>query len=143
MSGSSKFARFDRLLNTVSSFVGKGKKKALELVKDDQIARETIPLGEQDIIKLEKVVCKLYNEHQCDRVDELCYKMFCTGNNKSLFGKPPQACKLSSIYIWRCALDPQSPDIGPENQRWQLRDGQLEMVWTVLTIRPLQKPLWS
>ena len=54
----------------VSSFVGKGKKKALQLVKDDQIARETvqilgetIPLGEHDIIKLEKVVCKLYNQH--------------------------------------------------------------------------------
>lgn len=67
--------------DTVSSFVGKGKKKALKLAKDDQISRktvqilgETIPLGEHDIIKLEKVVCKLYNEHQCDRVDELRYK---------------------------------------------------------------------
>ena len=51
--------------DTVSSFVGKGKKKAL----DCHIARETvqilggtIPLGEHDINKLEKVVCKLYNE---------------------------------------------------------------------------------
>ena len=67
--------------DTASSFVGKGKKKALKLIKDDQISRETvqilgetIPLGEHDIIKLEKVVCKLYNEHQCDRVDELRYK---------------------------------------------------------------------
>lgn len=47
--------------DTVSLFVGKGKKKALELVKDNQIARETvqilgetIPLGEHTIIKLEK-----------------------------------------------------------------------------------------
>ena len=137
--------------DTVSSFVGKGKKKALELVKDDQIARETvqilgeaIPLGEHDIIKLEKVVCKLYNEYQCDRVDELRYKMFCKGKNVQSHQLPPTRASLENhlkranyqAYIWKCALDPQSPDIGPENQGWQLRDGQLEIVWTVLAPAP-------
>ena len=133
--------------DTVSSFVGKGKKKALELVKDDQIARETvqilgetIPLGEHDIIRLEKVVCKLYNEHQCDRVDELRYKMFCKGKNVHSHQLPPTRASLENhlkranyqAYIWKSALDSQSPEIGPQNQGWQLRDGQLEIVWTVL-----------
>ena len=68
MSGYSKFARFDRL-RYCQLVCWKGQEKAFELVKDDQIARktiqilgETIPLGEHDIIKLEKLVCKLYNE---------------------------------------------------------------------------------
>ena len=89
--------------NTVSSFVGKGKKKALDLVKDDQIARETIqildetiPLGEHDIIKLEKVVCKLYNEHQCDSVDELHCKMFRKGKNVQSHQLPPPRASLEN-----------------------------------------------
>ena len=137
--------------DTVSSFVGKDKKKALELVKEDQVARETvqnlgetIPLGEHDIIKLEKVVCNLYNEHQCDRVDELRYKMFCKGKNVHSYQPPPTRASLENhlkranyqACIWKCALDPQSPDTGPENQGWQLRDSQLEIVWTVLAPAP-------
>ena len=137
--------------DTVNWFVEKGNKKALELVKDDQIARETvqilgetIPLGEHDIIKLEKVVCKLYNEHQCDRVDELRCKMFCKGKNVQSHQLPPTRASLENhvkranyeAYIWKCALDPQSLDIALENQGWQLRDGQLEIVWTVLAPAP-------
>ena len=137
--------------DTVSSFVGQGKKKVLELVKDDQIARETvqilgetIPLGEHDIIKLEKVVCKLYNEHQCDHVDELSCKIFCKGKNVQSHQLPPTRASLKNhlkgenykANIWKCALDPQSPDIGPENQGWQLRDCQLDIVWTVLASTP-------
>ena len=87
----------------VSSFAGKGKKKALQLVKDDQIARETvqilgetIPLGEHDIIKLEKVVCKLYNQHQCDRVDELNCKIFCKGKNVQSHQLPPTRASLEN-----------------------------------------------
>ena len=141
----------------VSSFAGKGKKKALQLVKDDQIARETvqilgetIPLGEHDIIKLEKVVCKLYNQHQCDRVDELNCKIFCKGKNVQSHQLPPTRASLETqvkhanyqAYIWKCALDPQSPDIGPENQGWKLRDGQFEIGWAVLAPVP-EAVLWS
>ena len=57
---------------TVRSFVGRGKKKALDchIARETvQILGETIPPGEHDINKLEKVICKLYNEHQFDRVD--------------------------------------------------------------------------
>ena len=39
-------------------------------------------------------------------------------------------------YIWKCALDPRSTDRGPENQGWQLRDCQLEIVWTVFASAP-------
>ena len=129
MSGSSKFARFDRL-RYCQLVCWKGQEKALELVKDDQIARKTvqilgenIPLGEHDIIKLEKLVCKLYNEHQCDRVNELNCQMFCKGKNVQSHQLPPTRASLENhvkhanyqAYIWKCALDPQSPDIGLEN----------------------------
>ena len=137
--------------DTVRSFVGKGEKKALQPVKDDQIARETvqilgetIPLGEHDIIKLEKEVFKLYNQHQCDHVDELNCKIFCKGKNVQSHQLPPTRASVENhlkranyqAYIWKCALDPQSPDTGPENQGWQLRAGQLEIVWTVLAPVP-------
>ena len=62
MSGSSKFARFDRLRYC-------------------------------DIIKLEEVVCKLCNEHQCDDVDELRCKMFCKGKSHQL---PPTRASLEN-----------------------------------------------
>ena len=89
--------------DTVRSFVGKGEKKALQLVKDDQIARETvqilgetIPLGEHDIIKLEKEVFKLYNQHQCDHVDELNCKIFCKGKNVQSHQLPPTRASLEN-----------------------------------------------
>ena len=49
---------------------------AFEIVKDAQIARETVQVlgetilfSEKNVVKLKEVVCKLYNERQCNRVD--------------------------------------------------------------------------
>jgi len=114
MPGSSKSTRLERLRYR-QLICWKRQKKALELVKDDQIARQTvqvlgeaIPLGEQNIVKLEEVGYKLYDERQCNLVYELRYKSFCKGKNvqslhlppnKCNFEKPPQACKLPSTHL--------------------------------------------
>ena len=83
--------------DTVSSYVGKGKKKGLEIVKHDHIARETaqvlgeiISLSEQHTVKLEEVVCKLYNERQCNHIDELRYKISYKGKNVQSHQLPQQ-----------------------------------------------------
>ena len=102
---------------TVRSFVGSGKKKALDchIARETvQILGQTIPPGEHDINKLKKVICKLYNEHQCDRVDELRYRMFCKGKNVQSHQLPPTRASLENhlkradyqAYIWKCALEP-------------------------------------
>ena len=74
--------------DSISAFAGKGEKKALELVKDDDVVRssvkvldESVPLSEAHMVKLEEAVCRLYNEHQCTCVNELRYRMFCKGKN--------------------------------------------------------------
>ena len=76
--------------------------------------------------------------------------MFCKGKNVQSRQLPPTRTSLENqvkhaiyqAYIWKCVLDPQSPDIGPENQGWKLRDGQFEIVWAVLAPVP-EAVLWS
>ena len=41
-----------------------------------QVLGENLPLSELSIIKLEEVVCRLYNDNQCKLVNDLRYKMF-------------------------------------------------------------------
>ena len=69
--------------DAVSSFAGKGKKRAFEMVRDSQVMNESaqvlgesLPLSEQSITKLEEVVCRLYSDNQCKLVNDLRYKMF-------------------------------------------------------------------
>ena len=40
------------------------------------------------------------------------------------------------VHIWKRALEPQTPDEGPEDQGWKLSDGRLEIVWTDLAPSP-------
>ena len=131
--------------DTVSSYVGKGKKKGLKIVKDDQIARETalvlgeiISLSEQNTVKLEDVVCKLYNERQCNHVDELRYKISYKGKNLQSHQLSPTSAAFKNhlkranyqVHIWKRALEPQTTDEGSEDQGLQLRKGGREIVWT-------------
>ena len=63
--------------DTVSSFAGKGKKAALDIVKADKDSRASIPrIGEhvppmrEDLRKMEKFVCSLYNDFNCCIVND-------------------------------------------------------------------------
>lgn len=46
-----------------------------------QVLGESLPLSEQSITQLEKVVFRLYSDDQCKLVNDLCYKMFCESKN--------------------------------------------------------------
>ena len=68
----------------VSAFATKGKKKAFDLVQlypsQRQIVGslgERVPASDEDINKIEQFVCALYNDHSCNSVNELRYKLFC------------------------------------------------------------------
>ena len=68
----------------MSSFAGRGKKRAFEMVRDNQVINDSVgTLGEslplsilsaQSITRLEKVVCMLYNDSLCKLVNDLRYK---------------------------------------------------------------------
>ena len=68
--------------DSVSAFCGKGKKKALNLLKDDELCPAFRDLGERfDInpdmaMSMEKLVCKLYRQKGIETVNEARYNMF-------------------------------------------------------------------
>lgn len=130
--------------------MGKGKKKALDLAKVDEVVRrnfqvlgESVPITEADMVKVEEVVCRLYNERHIMSVNELRYRMFCKGRNVQSQQLPPTSAALKQhirranyqAYIWRHALHPET-NVSPENQGWELRDDHLEIVWTDLLPAP-------
>ena len=85
----------------MSSFAGRGKKRAFAMVRDSQVMNESVqvlgeslPLSELSIIKLEEVVCRLYNDNQCKLVNDLRYKMFCKGKNVQSHQLPPTSAAL-------------------------------------------------
>ena len=136
--------------DTVSSFAGKGKKTAFAMVRDSQVKNESVqvlgeslPLSELSIIKLEEVVCRLYNDNQCKLVNDQRYKMFCKGKNVQSHQLPPTSAALHyhlkranyQAFLWKKALQPRI-DQEPVNHGWQLKEGCLEIVWTDLAPAP-------
>ena len=136
--------------DTVSSFAGKGKKRAFEMVRDSQVMSESVqvlgeslPLSKQSITKLEVVVCRLYNDNQCKLVNDLRYKMFCKGKNVQSHQLPPTSAALQyhlkranyQALLWKKALQ-QRIHQEPVNHGWQLKEGRLEIVWTDLAPAP-------
>ena len=136
--------------DTVSSFSGKSKKRAFEIVRDSQVTSvcvqvlgESLPLSEQSITKLEEVVCRVYNDNQCKLVNDLRYKIFCKGKNVQSHQLPPTSAALRyhlkranyQAFLWKKALQPRI-DQEPVNHGWQLKEGRLEIVWTDLAPAP-------
>ena len=85
----------------MSSFAGKGKKRAFEMVRDSQVMNESaqvlgesLPLSEQSITKLEEVVCRLYSDNQCKLINDLRYKMFCKSKNVQSHQLAPTSAAL-------------------------------------------------
>ena len=87
--------------DTVSSFAGKGKKRASTKVRDSPVMKESVqvlgdslPLSELSITKLEEVVCKLYNGNQYKLVNDLRYKLFYKGKIAQSHQLPPASAVL-------------------------------------------------
>ena len=63
--------------DTISSFAGKGKKAAVDIVKSS-IHRigERVPPMREDLRKMENFVCSLYSDVNCCIVNDTRYKLF-------------------------------------------------------------------
>ena len=87
--------------DTVSSFAGKGKKAALDIVKADEDSRasihrigERVPPMREDLRKMEKFVWSLYNDVNCCKVNDTRYKLFYKNQNLQLYQLPPTHAAL-------------------------------------------------
>ena len=122
--------------DTVSSFAGKGKKAVLDIVKADEDSRasfhrisERVPPMREDLRKMEKFVCSLYNDVNCCKVNNMRYKLFCKNQNLQLYQLPPTHAALQKhqqranyqAYVWKHALDARILKQGPDGQGWRVR----------------------
>lgn len=116
--------------DSVSAFASKGKKKALDIVQSNPVLRQSVgSLGEnaparvEDLNKLEQFVCALYNDHRCNSVNELRYKLFCKSKDLQSHQLPSTKAALVShlkranyqAFLWKHALEPQT-DQAPDGQ---------------------------
>ena len=137
--------------DTASTFVGKGKKKALKMVKENQDMREklqgireTVPPSAEVIRKVESFVSTLYSGNDKDGVNEVRYKMFCRSKNIQSYQLPPTKSALTEhikrtnyqTYLWKNALESSIEDLQPDGQGWHLTGGQLELFWSDLAPAP-------
>ena len=114
----------------------KGKKAALDIVKADEDSRasihrigECIPPMREDLRKMEKFVCSLYNDVNCCKVNNMRYKLFCKNQNLQLYQLPPTHAALQKhqqranyqAYVWKHALDARILKQGPDGQGWRVR----------------------
>ncbi|RMX55963.1 hypothetical protein pdam_00024645 [Pocillopora damicornis] len=90
--------------DSVSAFSTKGKKKALDVVQMNPALRQTlgslgerVPARQDDLNKLERFVCALYNDHLCQSVNELRYKLFCKSKSLQSHQLPPTKEALKTI----------------------------------------------
>ena len=130
--------------DSVSAFSTKGKKKALDVVQMNPALRQTfgslgerVPARQDDLNKLERFVCALYNDHLCQSVNELRYKLFCKSKSLQSHQLPPTKEALENhlkranyqSFIWKHALQTEVNQ-SPDGQGWQQKNGQLEICWT-------------
>ncbi|KAK3741562.1 hypothetical protein QZH41_002944 [Actinostola sp. cb2023] len=121
--------------DSVSAFAGKGKAKALKILRGDMNTKETFDqLGEtwnlsSDLFaKLEKFTCELYSS-RTTQVKDARYNLFCSKNGEiESFQLPPcQDClrkhALRSNYqasIWKRSLQGNSAIPSPEGMGWKM-----------------------
>ena len=91
--------------DTVSSFAGKGKKAALDLVKADKDSRASInrigeyaPPMKEDLRKMEKFVCSLYNDVNCCKINDTRYHYSAKTRTFSPSSFLPPMLSCRSIY---------------------------------------------
>ena len=70
--------------------------------------------------------------------------MFCRSKNIESYQLPPSKAALKQhlrranyqAYLWKNALQSSIEDVQPDGQGWQLKGGQLELVWSDLAPAP-------
>ena len=92
----------------------------------------------EDLRKMERFVCSLYNNFNCCIVNDTRYKLFCKNQNLQSHQLPPSRAALQKhlqranyqAYVWKHALDATILNQGPDGQGWWVRGEALEIDWT-------------
>ena len=138
--------------DTVSSFAGKGKRKALKLIQDlgDCAPTKTLAKLRQDFTLTDEVyaaiecfVCRLYRA-STDPINEARYKLFCLAVDMSERSLPPTLDALRqhamrAAYqhgIWLRVLKPIMDAPTPCGHGWRMAERGLEIVWMTLPAAP-------
>ena len=91
---------------------------------------ERVPPMREDLRKMEKFVCSLYNDVNCCKVNDTRYKLFCKNQNLQLYQLPPTHAALQKhlqranyqVYVWKHALDARILNQGPDGQGWRVSE---------------------
>jgi hypothetical protein len=130
--------------DTVSSFCGQGKIKAMKLLATDvkyvelfcDVGKNTV-LAEQTFSNLESFTCHLYGS-KCEDINHLRYKLYCAKRGKFECERLPP-CRASLLQhsmranyqskVWRSALinDPQIPS--PNGYGWTINGDGISINW--------------
>ena len=99
--------------DTISSFAGKGKKAALDIVKSSihRIGERVPPMRKEKKRKMfsSQFVCLLYSDVNCCIVNDTRYKLFCKNQNLQSYQLPPTHGALQKhlqranykAYVWK------------------------------------------
>lgn len=138
--------------DSCSAFSGKGKKKALGLLKDQQHRHSMMELGQTFNVSsstmrdLEAFVCALYGRPTLLDVNEARYNLFCA-KGSSTAQLPPcrdalqQHAKRANYQaaIWRRALQPWTEAPSANGHGWSIgSDNSITINWTTQLPAPQQ-----
>ena len=137
--------------DTVSSFSGKGKVKALKLMMaEDEYARLFYDIGNSWSIddamkkKFEKFVCHLYG-YQYSDINTLRYKVYCVKNGK-VDGDQLPPCRDSleqhlfranyQTRIWKLSLTARPVIPSPDDHGWYFIENEVAIKWNLCKPAP-------
>uniref|UniRef100_UPI00358F3D52 uncharacterized protein n=1 Tax=Myxine glutinosa TaxID=7769 RepID=UPI00358F3D52 len=133
--------------DSVSSFYGKGKKKAFNLLlKERELCNALKDLGEHFDIQLdllEVFVCKLYGQHSVTTINEARYNMFRLARKSEITMPPNQDALREHIKranyqagIYKRSLQPNAEIPVPDGHGWKMESGELVINWMNLPPAP-------
>jgi len=142
--------------DSVSSFAGKGKIRALKLMKANHDHMEALEklgdtwdLSDEHFQGLESFVCRLYSQQGSSSVNEIRYQLFCSKKGEvESFQLPPCAATLYrhclranyQARIWKLSLQGSPPVPSPAGKGWLVESvddkNQLMIDWSDVAAAP-------
>ena len=106
---------------------------------------ESLQSREEELQRVEKMVCTLYGDNNSDSIDKTRFKLFCKNQHLQSHQLPPTNAALIKhlkranyqVYVWKHALMPTITDQTPDGEGWKLIDNHLKIDWTDKTPAPV------
>ena len=138
--------------DSVSSFHGKGKRKAWKVLSDNTKSKEAFEIlgnevdpTDETCEMLMEYVCALYGHKDITSVNEVRYSMFRLGNFSDECLPPTEDCLEKHIqranhqaFIWKRSLVAFIVPPSPVGNGWELKDDELTIQWMTSYVAPDQ-----